>query len=190
MYRITTLFLLIIISNTSFAQNQKKILDSLNRLIKSSSINDTTLIKAYSSISEITYTTNPDSTLLLSKENIKRVDSLLNNYSNKYNNEEKRKLLIFKTEDQNNIAVIQFNKGNTSEALKSFKKNLKTNKELNDHKMVAITLINISLIYKIEEDYDYDEYQDYGMMLESIDDSNCASLEITKSFIVLKVVHI
>lgn len=42
----------------------------------------------------------------------------------------------------------------------------------------------------VPEDYDYDEYQDYGMMLESIDDSNCASLEITKSFVVLKVVHI
>ncbi|MDO8998368.1 MAG: sensor histidine kinase [Bacteroidota bacterium] len=128
-------------SNVSLKAQNKK-LDSLNLVLKNAK-HDTTRAYTYVALTEILYTTNPDTLLPLCNKALSIIEKNIASAHAK----EKRSYLFTKAAALNNIGFVYHLRGQIPTAINYFKKGLKINEELNVPKEIANSLSNLGAIY-------------------------------------------
>ncbi|MBI4930327.1 MAG: tetratricopeptide repeat protein [Bacteroidetes bacterium] len=118
-------------------------MDSLNSIINNSSSSDTAVASAYLSLSEILYSSNPDTLIPLCKRILKIVDEKISGSNQK----ERHSFLVAKSSALNNIGYAYNFLGDISKALDYYRQSIKIDEELSDKQGMASTLNNIGGIY-------------------------------------------
>jgi two-component system, NarL family, sensor kinase len=121
---------------------QEKKADSLNAIIKNAA-HDTTRARAYMSLSQVLYASDPDKIIPLSDAAI----AICNAKLPTANAAEKRSYLYTKATALSNIGYILFNRGQPDSAMRYFLNGLQLQKETGEQKEIANSLNNIAAIY-------------------------------------------
>lgn len=124
----------------SIAQQSK--IDSLNDVIRKGG-NDTIIAMAYVGLTEIYYTTNPDSVIPISNKVVTFIDKVIRNVSEK----ERRTLLLYKAAAISNAGIVYYGRGELDKGMDHLHRALKIQQEIDAKLEVANTLNNMGAIY-------------------------------------------
>lgn len=133
-----------------FSAEDKKQIDSLNRIIDSPAIPDSSRANAYVSLSEILYISNLDTVDYLSEKAILIAERNLA----KQNLADKEKKFFQKViaGALNNLSYASNNRGDVAKALEYNEKSLKINREIGNRRGIATALNNMGTIYENQGD--------------------------------------
>ena len=145
--RNTLIIIFILVFKTSYAQysaEEQSKLDSLNTILANPESHDTSIVNIYLALSEILYSSNPDTVIPLCEKSLLIARKALKNKpSEEISNALKKSIAL----NYNNIGFINKKKGEKEKAISFYTKSLEMQKELNDKKEIANCLTNIGTFY-------------------------------------------